>query len=116
MVDQTEFYSTSGDKPEDHWFTGTLATIRAAGTGIGGKLSMVEFVHPVGYATPPHVHHNADETFYIIEGAVVGFCGDRTWRATAGASYGSHRASRTATRSRMNAPGSSPPPTLLAQS
>jgi hypothetical protein len=51
MVDQTEFYSTSGDKPEDHWFTGTLATIRAAGTGIGGKLSMVEFVHPVGYAT-----------------------------------------------------------------
>jgi hypothetical protein len=46
MVDQTEFYSTSGDKPEDHWFTGTLATIRAAGTGIGGKLSMVEFVHP----------------------------------------------------------------------
>lgn len=38
--------------------------------------------HPPGFATPRHVHHVADEGFYVLEGAMLGFCGDRQWRVT----------------------------------
>ena len=45
---------------------------------------MVEFTHPPGFATPRHVHHAEDEAFYVLEGAMRGFCGDRRWHATPG--------------------------------
>ena len=45
---------------------------------------MVEFTHPPDFAVPPHIHRDADEAFYILEGAAKGFCGDDQWRATAG--------------------------------
>lgn len=45
---------------------------------------MVEFTHPADFAVPPHVHHDADEAFYILEGAARGFCGEDQWHATAG--------------------------------
>lgn len=49
-----------------------------------GALSVVEFTHPPGFAVPAHVHHEADEAFYILEGAMRGFCGDQSWYATPG--------------------------------
>jgi quercetin dioxygenase-like cupin family protein len=75
----------SSERPEeDHWFLGTLATVKASTAGTGGVLSAVEFLHPRHYATPRHVHHVADEAFYILSGSVHGFCGDRTWAAATG--------------------------------
>ena len=75
----------SSDQPdEDHWFLGTLATVKASTGGTGGVLSAVEFLHPRGYATPRHVHHVADEAFYVLSGFLHGFCGDRTWEAGTG--------------------------------
>ena len=84
MTRASTFYSTSARDPEDHWFTGTLATIRAATTGTGGAMSVVEFLHPRDYATPPHVHHGGDEAFYVLQGSLVGFCGDEEYRADVG--------------------------------
>ena len=45
---------------------------------------MVEFTHPPDFAVPPHIHHEEDEAFYILEGAARGFCGDHQWRAATG--------------------------------
>jgi quercetin dioxygenase-like cupin family protein len=66
------------------WFVGCLALIKASTESTGGALAMVEFTHPPDFATPPHIHHEEDEAFYILEGAMRGFCGDDEWRATTG--------------------------------
>ncbi|MEJ2862562.1 cupin domain-containing protein [Actinomycetospora flava] len=84
MTRASTFYATDARDPDDHWFTGALATIRAAGKGTGGAMSIVEFLHPADYATPPHVHHSADEAFYVLQGALTGFCGDSAYRAGVG--------------------------------
>ncbi len=55
------------------------------GSRTGGALATVEFLHPPGFATPLHVHHTADEAFYVLAGAMRGVCGDQEWRATPGA-------------------------------
>jgi quercetin dioxygenase-like cupin family protein len=76
----------STDEPdEDHWFLGTLATIKSPAARTGGALSVVEFLHPQGFATPGHIHHRADEAFYVLSGSIRGFCGDQVWAAGAGA-------------------------------
>ncbi len=80
----SEHYTVSADEAKACWFTGCLATVKGIGARTGEALAAVEFTHPPGYATPRHVHHKADEAFYVIEGSLRGFCGDRTWRATKG--------------------------------
>jgi quercetin dioxygenase-like cupin family protein len=74
----------TSDTAEAVWFVGCLALIKASAESTGGALAMVEFTHPGDFAVPPHIHHEADEAFYILEGAAKGFCGEDHWRATAG--------------------------------
>jgi len=52
------------------WKTGRM-TVKASGTETGGSLAQVEMNDPRGAATPLHVHHNEDETFYVVEGEVT---------------------------------------------
>ena len=74
----------TSDSAEAVWFSGCLALIKASTESTGGALALVEFAHPPDFATPPHIHHDEDEAFYILEGTMKGFCGDQQWRATAG--------------------------------
>ena len=85
MSPASEHYALAASEAEAIWFVGTLATIKASGTQTGGALSVVEFTHAPGFATPRHVHNDVDEAFYVIEGALRGYCGDQQWHATAGA-------------------------------
>lgn len=76
----------SSDQPDqDHWFLGTLATIKAPAVATGGALSVVEFHHPEGFATPSHIHRRADEAFYVLSGSIRGFWGEQAWEAGPGA-------------------------------
>jgi mannose-6-phosphate isomerase-like protein (cupin superfamily) len=74
----------TSETAEAVWFVGCLALIKATTESTGGALAMVELTHPADFATPPHIHHEEDEAFYILEGAMKGFCGVDEWRATAG--------------------------------
>jgi quercetin dioxygenase-like cupin family protein len=85
MRSSSESWVSSDRLDEDHWFLGTLATIKAPAVGTGGALSVVEFLHPAGFATPGHIHHRADEAFYVLSGRIRGFCGEQLWEAGAGA-------------------------------
>lgn len=76
---------SSDQAADDHWFLGTLATIKATAARTNGTLSVVEFLHPEGFATPRHVHRRSDEAFYVLSGSIRGFCGERTWEAGEGA-------------------------------
>ena len=51
------------------WKTGRL-TIKASRAETGGSLAQFETNDPPGTATPLHIHHNEDETFYVLEGEV----------------------------------------------
>ncbi len=84
MASPSAHYTSGDDEAEAVWFLGCLATLKGVGAQTGGALAAVEFTHPPGFATPRHVHHAADEAFYVLEGSLRGFCGDRTWRATKG--------------------------------
>jgi mannose-6-phosphate isomerase-like protein (cupin superfamily) len=50
--------------------------IRAGGAETNGALSLIEQVIPPGFASPWHVHHNEDESFYVVEGKMTVVVGD----------------------------------------
>ena len=49
----------------------------------GGQYTILEALVPPGGGPPPHLHHNENETFYVIEGEVTFQIGDD--RTTVGA-------------------------------
>jgi mannose-6-phosphate isomerase-like protein (cupin superfamily) len=67
------------------WFLRNRMTVKATAATTGGAFGLVEsFVAP-GFSPPLHVHHREDEAFYVLEGELTMKCGERTFRATAGA-------------------------------
>lgn len=93
---ESEHFVLSEDDAPAIWFLGTLATIKAGGARTGDALAVVEFTHPPGFATPRHVHHTADEAFYVLEGTMRGFAVTRNGTRRKGHSFGCHGVSRTA--------------------
>jgi len=64
------------------WFLGSLVTVKVAATDTSGRLTVVEFVNPPGFAPPLHRHRVEDEMFAVLEGEATFFCDGR--RLTAG--------------------------------
>jgi mannose-6-phosphate isomerase-like protein (cupin superfamily) len=51
------------------WVLGDLYEFKATGEDTGGKFALWETTTPPGNpGPPPHIHHNEDEVFYILEG------------------------------------------------
>ncbi len=69
---------------ESIWFLGTLMTVKVGGAQTNNAFTLLEWSAPPGFSPPPHVHHQEDEAFYILEGEMSVNCGDQTWTATAG--------------------------------
>ena len=57
------------------WMTGRL-TVKASGAETGDAFAQFVTNDPRGTAPPVHLHHNEDETFYILEGEVTVLVGD----------------------------------------
>jgi quercetin dioxygenase-like cupin family protein len=66
------------------WFLRSLTYIRATGESTRGAFGLVEQLIPPSFATPFHVHHAEDESFYIIEGQLTFFCQGRKFQAGPG--------------------------------
>lgn len=56
------------------WFLGSLVTLKATGVETRGRLTVVEFVNPPGFAPPLHRHAEEDELFYVLSGAAEFRC------------------------------------------
>jgi quercetin dioxygenase-like cupin family protein len=54
----------------DFWWKAGRMTIKASGAETGGSFAQLETSDPRGTATPLHIHHNEDETFYVLGGEV----------------------------------------------
>jgi mannose-6-phosphate isomerase-like protein (cupin superfamily) len=67
-------------------FMGALLTIHADSADTNGQSALVEAEGGPGAEPPMHVHENEDELFYVIEGQLKVFCGDRIRILNAGES------------------------------
>lgn len=56
------------------WFLGSLVTVKATGVETRGRLTVVEFVNPPGFAPPLHRHLEEDELFYVLSGSARFHC------------------------------------------
>jgi mannose-6-phosphate isomerase-like protein (cupin superfamily) len=70
---------------EQLWVFGGLTTIKADGADTGGRVLVTESTAPRGAGPPLHVHHNEDEWFYVLEGALTICVADKIVVAGAGA-------------------------------
>jgi quercetin dioxygenase-like cupin family protein len=68
------------------WFLGRLYDIRVSSKESGGRCTVMEFSiapgAPIG--SPPHIHHDADETVYVLEGTGRFHYDDKTVEAGVG--------------------------------
>lgn len=59
-----------------YWTLGMLMVVKIRSRDTGGRLSACEFVCPPGFATPLHLHHREDETWWVMQGQVRYRCGE----------------------------------------
>jgi quercetin dioxygenase-like cupin family protein len=65
------------------WKTGRVA-VKTSGAETGGRFSQVEVDDPLGTASPLHIHHQEDETFYVLEGEITVFADGERIEASTG--------------------------------
>jgi mannose-6-phosphate isomerase-like protein (cupin superfamily) len=88
MLNSTRTLLSKDEGVADLWWpfgpvTGRY-TIKATGAQTHGDLVQLLIRDCAGAATPLHVHHDTDETFYVIEGALTVVIGDERFEARAG--------------------------------
>ena len=60
-------------------FHGSAAVIKASEEDTLGQLGVIESAYPAGLVVHEHVHADEDEMFYLLEGEIEVFCGERRW-------------------------------------
>lgn len=98
------FEATSDTEP--FWFLGGQARILLPGRATGDAMSVMEFSDPIGQAPPHHVHENEEELWFVLDGEVSFFVGDKRHDLTPDRLLSAHAACRTATWSVPRAHGS----------
>jgi mannose-6-phosphate isomerase-like protein (cupin superfamily) len=58
--------------------------VKATRDDTGGAFSLLEADEPAGFGPPLHVHHDAAEAFYVLEGEYIIFLDDRELSCPAG--------------------------------
>jgi len=82
----SEPYSlTRGTGVSDVWFFGgARISVKTGGAQTDGRLYQVHIIEQRGSGPPLHIHNNADETFYVIDGELLVFVGDERIEAGPG--------------------------------
>jgi mannose-6-phosphate isomerase-like protein (cupin superfamily) len=58
--------------------------VKATGDDTGGAFSLLEATEPAGFGPPMHIHHDAAEAFYVLDGEYLVFVEDREFICPAG--------------------------------
>jgi quercetin dioxygenase-like cupin family protein len=74
----------SGEGLAEVWWKTGRVTVKVAGAETGNVFSQIEVDDPRAGGTPLHVHHNEDETFYVLEGELTFVVGDERIDVAAG--------------------------------
>ena len=63
---------------------GFSMTVKATRDETGGAFSLLEADEPAGFGPPLHIHHDAAEAFYVLEGEYIIFLHDHDVSCPAG--------------------------------
>jgi mannose-6-phosphate isomerase-like protein (cupin superfamily) len=63
---------------------GFLMTVKADGSHVDGAFTLLEATEPPQFGPPMHIHRNAAEAFYVLEGEYFIFIGEEESRCPAG--------------------------------
>ena len=74
----------AGEGIDDVWWKAGRVTVKAGDAETGGAFAQIETDDPHGSGPPRHLHHNEDETFYILEGEVTALVGEERIDLAAG--------------------------------
>ena len=74
----------SGEGLADVWWKSGRVTVKAGSAETDHTFSQIETNDPRGSGPPLHLHHNEDETFYVLEGEVTVQVGDERIDLAAG--------------------------------
>ena len=85
---------------------GFLMSVKASDDVTGGAFTLLEATEPPDFGPPMHIHHDAAEAFYVLEGAYLIFFGGRETRCPAGSFVHIPAGSSTASGSAKNRAGS----------
>lgn len=85
MTFGTQGYALAGGEGEGLWFFNGLMTVKAGGPDTRDAFTLIEAELPAGFGPPPHIHHDEEEGFYVLEGELSISCGEQTWTAGPGA-------------------------------
>ena len=66
---------------------GALVSVKATSEQTGGVFNLFEVSCPPDYATPLHIHYAEDVAMYVLEGALVFFCGGEKKEAAPGSYF-----------------------------
>jgi mannose-6-phosphate isomerase-like protein (cupin superfamily) len=72
------------DDGEATRFLGTRMTVKATAQSTGGTFGLIEVRLAAGFSPPLHVHHQEDESFWILEGELTFVCDGQTYQAGPG--------------------------------
>ena len=59
-------------------------SVKATGDETGGTFAMLEAAEPPGFGPPLHIHHDAAEAFYVLEGEYQIFIDEHAYACPAG--------------------------------
>jgi mannose-6-phosphate isomerase-like protein (cupin superfamily) len=66
------------------WFNGDVLTVKLTAADTGGNVGLIKASVPPGGGPAAHVHDQADESFYLIDGELEFLDGDRIFIAGPG--------------------------------
>jgi quercetin dioxygenase-like cupin family protein len=78
-------YALAAGEGEGLWFLDGLMTVKAAGSDTRNAFTLIEAERQAGSGPAPHIHHDEEEAFYLLEGELTITCGEQTWTASPGA-------------------------------
>jgi mannose-6-phosphate isomerase-like protein (cupin superfamily) len=65
-------------------FRGTKMTLKVSESNSEGKYSLIEMIHPPNTGPALHIHSNAPEAYYVLDGNYSIICGDRSYQSKTG--------------------------------
>src|SRR5215472_5410918 len=84
MTQEQKGFAHTPEEGTAFWFLGSLAIQMLTSEQTHNAFALHEITHPKGTEPPPHIHHEQDELFHILEGEATITCGDQSWRASTG--------------------------------
>jgi mannose-6-phosphate isomerase-like protein (cupin superfamily) len=82
--EQAKPFVLGPDDGETTWFLGTRMTVKATAQTTGGSFGLIDVRLAAGFSPPMHIHHQEDESFWVLEGSFTFVCDGQSYQAGPG--------------------------------